>query len=57
MTQFAKNKESVVQSITQQRHTVQQPLFRDSVVNELRRRGKVKINQEAMNRLVGSFQS
>jgi len=57
MTQFAKNKESVVQSLTQQRQTVQQPLFRDSVVNELKRRGKVKVNQEAMNRLVGSYQS
>ena len=57
MTQFAKNKESVVQSLTQQRQTVQQPLFRDSVVSELKRRGKVKVNQEAMNRLVGSYQS
>lgn len=57
MTQFAKNKDSVVQSLTQQRQTVQQPLFRDTVVNELKRRGKVKINQEAMNRLVGSYQS
>jgi peptidyl-prolyl cis-trans isomerase D len=57
MTQYAKNKDSVVQSLTQQRQAVQQPLFRDSVVNELKRRGKVKINQEAMNRLVGSYQS
>jgi len=57
MTQFAKSKDSVVQSLTQQRQTLQQPLFRDTVVNELKRRGKVKINQEAMNRLVGSYQS
>jgi len=57
MTQYAKNKDSVVQSLTQQRQSVQQPLFRDSVVSELKRRGKVKINQEAMNRLVGSYQS
>ncbi len=57
MTQYAKNKDSVVQSLTQQRQTVQQPLFRDSVVSDLKRRGKVKINQEAMNRLVGSYQS
>jgi peptidyl-prolyl cis-trans isomerase D len=57
MSQFAKNKDSVVQSLTQQRQTVQQPLFRDTVVTELKRRGKVKINQEAMNRLVGSYQS
>ncbi|MFL6447817.1 MAG: peptidylprolyl isomerase [Bryobacteraceae bacterium] len=57
MTQFAKNKDSVVQSINQQRQAVQQPLFRDHVVSELKRQGKVKINQETMNRLVGSYQS
>ena len=57
MTQFAKNKESVVQNITQQRQSVQGPLFRDSVVAELKRRGKIKINQDTMNRLIGSFQS
>lgn len=57
MTQFAKNKESVVQNLTQQRQSVQGPLFRDSVVAELKRRGKIKINQDAMNRFIGSFQS
>ncbi|MFL6463760.1 MAG: peptidyl-prolyl cis-trans isomerase, partial [Bryobacteraceae bacterium] len=57
MTQFAKNKESVVQSLTQQRQSVQQPLFRDSVVAELKRRGKIKMNQDTLNRLIGSFQS
>ena len=57
MTQFAKNKESVVQNLTQQRQRVQGPLFRDSVVAELKRHGKVKINQDTMNRLIGSFQS
>jgi peptidyl-prolyl cis-trans isomerase D len=57
MTQFAKNKESVVQNLTQQRQSVQGPLFRDSVVAELKRRGKVKINQDALNRLIGSYQS
>ena len=57
MTQFAKNKESVVQNLTQQRQSVQGPLFRDSVVAELKRRGKIKINQDTMNHLIGSFQS
>jgi hypothetical protein len=47
----------VVQSLTQQRQSVQQPLFRDSVVAELKRRGKIKMNQDTLNRLIGSFQS
>ena len=57
MTQFAKNKESVIQNLTQQRQGVQQPLFRDSVVAELKRRGKIKMNQDTLSRLIGSFQS
>ncbi len=57
MAQFAKNRDSVVQNLSQQRQSVQQPLFRDSVVAELKRRGKIKINQDTLNRLVGSFQS
>lgn len=57
MGQFAKNKDSVVQSLTQQRQGLQQPLFRDSIVRDLKQRGKIKTNQEAMSRLVGSYQS
>ncbi len=56
MSQFAKNKESIVQSLTQERQTAQGPLFRDSVVTELRRRGKIKMNEAALNRLIGSYQ-
>ncbi len=56
MSQFAKNKESVVQSLTQERQTAQGPLFRDSVVTELRRRGKIKMNEATLNRLIGSYQ-
>lgn len=57
MTQFAKNKDEIVRGIAQQRQSVQQPLFRDSVVAELKRRGKIKINNDTMNKLVGSMQS
>ncbi len=57
MSQFAKNKDSIVQSLTQQRQSLQGPLFRDSVVTELRRRGKIKMNEATLNRLVGSYQS
>jgi peptidyl-prolyl cis-trans isomerase D len=57
MTQFEKNKDSVVQSLKSQRQTVEEPLFRDSIVNDLKRRGKIKINEANLNRVVTSFQS
>ncbi len=56
MSQFAKSKDAIVQTLTAQRQSLQQPLFRDSVVAELRRRGKIKLNETALNSLVGSFQ-
>lgn len=56
MSQFAKNKDSVVQSLIQQRQTLQGPLFRDSVVTDLRRRGKIKMNEATLNRMVSSYQ-
>ncbi|HEY7209040.1 MAG TPA: peptidyl-prolyl cis-trans isomerase [Bryobacteraceae bacterium] len=56
MSQFAANKAAIVQSLQQQRQTIQQPLFRDSVVNDLKRRGKVKINQATLSRIISSYQ-
>ena len=56
MSQFAKNKQSVVQNLTQQRQMVQGPLFRDTVVNDLKRRRKIQINQAALQRIVSSYQ-
>lgn len=56
MGQFAANKAAIVQSLQQQRQSVQQPLFRDSVVSDLRRRGKIKINQATISRIVSSYQ-
>lgn len=57
MTQFAKNKDSIVQSLVGQKRATQQSLFRDSVVADLRSHGKIKVNEEAINRIVSSFQS
>lgn len=57
MSQFAKNKDSIVQNLAQQRQQLQQPLFRDSIVSELKRRGKISIYQNTLNRLVGSYKS
>ncbi len=57
MSQFAKNKDSIIQSLTQQRQGIQGPLFRDSVVTELKRRGKIKINNATLERVIGTYQS
>ncbi|MBV9611485.1 MAG: peptidylprolyl isomerase [Acidobacteriaceae bacterium] len=57
MTQFAKNKDSIVQSLMQQRQSVEQPLFRQSIVSELKRRHKIKINEAALEHIIGSYQS
>lgn len=56
MSQFAKNKESIVQGLAQQRQSAQGPLFRDSVVTNLKNRGKIKMNEAALSRLVSSYQ-
>src|SRR5579875_2425955 len=57
MSQFAKNRDSIAQGITSQRQTVEEPLFRDSIVNELKKRGKIKINEANLSRMVTSYQS
>lgn len=57
MSQFAKNKDGIIQSLEQKQQSVQAPLFRASVVNELKRRKKIQINQAALERIIGSYQS
>jgi len=57
MTQFAKNKDAIVQSLTSQRESIQGQLFRDSIVSELKRKGKIKLNQDTLSRIAASFQS
>lgn len=57
MTQYAAAKDGIIQSLQQQRQGIDGPLFRDSVVSELKRKGKLKLNQELINRLVSSYQA
>ncbi len=57
MNQYAKEKSSIIQSLTAQKRTTQQALFRNAVVTELKQRGKVKLNQDTINRMVSAFQS
>ena len=57
MAQFAKNKDGIVQSLQTQKQTLATPLFRSSLVAELKRRGKIKMNQDTIQRMTGSYQS
>jgi hypothetical protein len=56
MSQFAKDKQAIVQSLIQQRRSLQEPLFRDSVMNDLKRRGKIKINEANLQKIIASYQ-
>jgi peptidyl-prolyl cis-trans isomerase D len=56
MGQFAQSREAIIQEITQQRLSTQQPLFRQSVVDELKRHRKIKMNEAALSRLLSSYQ-
>lgn len=57
MSQFAQNKQAIVQNLMQQRQSIQEPLFRDSVVNDLTRRGKIKMNEANLQKIIASYQS
>lgn len=57
MGQFDKNKDSIVQGLVSQKQTLQQPLFRESVVADLTRRGKLKMNPDVITKMVASYQS
>ena len=56
MNQFSQNKAAVVDSLMQQRLQVQAPLFRDSIVADLKKRGKIKTNDATISRLIGGLQ-
>jgi hypothetical protein len=56
MNQYASGKAAIVQGLEQEKLRLQQPLFRDSVVSDLKRRKIVKMNQAAIDRIVGHYQ-
>jgi hypothetical protein len=56
MSQFAANKSAIVDGLVQQRQQVQGPLFRDSIVAELKKHGKIKMNDATISRLIGALQ-
>lgn len=57
MSQFAKHKDEIVQSLMSQKQSIDAPLFRESVVNDLTRHGKIKLNQNTISRIITAYQS
>ncbi|MBE7178415.1 MAG: peptidylprolyl isomerase [Mucilaginibacter polytrichastri] len=57
LSAFDKDKAGIVQSLQAKKSSVQAPLFRDSVVSELKQRGKIKTNDDSLNRLISSYRS
>jgi len=55
MNQYAASKSAIMQGLEQSKLQVQEPLFRDSIVNDLKRRGKIKMNDAAISHLVEHF--
>lgn len=56
LNQYAQNKAAIVEGLLQQRLQVQAPLFRDSIVSDLKKRGKIKMNDGTISRLIGALQ-
>ena len=57
MGEFAKNRDALIQSLRAQKKTLQQSLFRQNIVADLKRRGKIKMNDAALSRMISAFQS
>jgi hypothetical protein len=56
MGQYAQNKAAIIDGLSQQRLQVQSPLFRDSIVADLKKRGKIKLNDSTISRMIGALQ-
>ncbi len=57
MGEFAKNRDALTQSLITQKKSLQQSLFRQNIVADLKRRGKIKMNDAALSRMISAFQS
>jgi peptidyl-prolyl cis-trans isomerase D len=57
MTQFAQNRETMIQTLKQKKGELQGGLFGDSLVTHLKQRGVVKLNQQAIQSLAASYKS
>lgn len=54
---FEKQRASIMQNLERRQGESLEALFRDGVMEEMRRQGKLKLNQPVIDRLIGSFKS
>ena len=57
MSKFASNRDTVIQSLRQKKSETQGVLFTDSIVTDLKKRGLVKLNEQAIQRLSATYRS
>ncbi|HTW66008.1 MAG TPA: peptidylprolyl isomerase [Bryobacteraceae bacterium] len=57
MSQFAKERDSIVLQLKAKKYADQQSLLQDSVLTDLIRRGKVKKHQQVIDRLIAQYKS
>ncbi|HEX4810758.1 MAG TPA: peptidyl-prolyl cis-trans isomerase [Bryobacteraceae bacterium] len=57
MADFEKNKEAYIQHLSEQLQSFYQKVFRESLVSDLRKRGKIKMNNELISHVMSNTQS
>jgi peptidyl-prolyl cis-trans isomerase D len=57
MAKFAESRDAMVQTLKQKKGEIQGALFSDSVVADLKKRGVIKLNQQAIQSLAASYRS
>jgi trans-2-enoyl-CoA reductase len=57
MSKFVDSRASMVQTLKQKKGDLEGALFGDSVVTDLKKRGIIKMNQDAIQRLAASYRS
>lgn len=57
MTKFAQSRDNMLRTLKQKKGELMGPLFGDNVVADLTKRGLIKFNQQAIQRLSASYRS
>ena len=57
MSKFAQSRDAMIQTLKQKKGELQAPLFGESAVADLTKRGLIKFNQQAIQRLSASYRS
>ena len=57
MTKFAADRTHIIEILQREKTQAQDTVFRDSVLADLKRRGKVKLNEQAIDRIVQSLKA